>query len=360
MPQSRFKPKQSLIEAEYRMDIRAAVSVLYRKHESLGAVASELGVSRVTLYNWIGKRELAMLKAQARIEEDLHQEHGHGHDHGEHTHGSYSANSLQRSDTFYRPMYEEIINWLGVQPGSKVLDAGSGTGIFTELLASAVGDGGSVTALDMSEELLESVRQRLEGSTLAGRVSLQIGDITAVPLGDTEFDLVWTSRTIHHLPDQVAGLRELWRLLKPRHRLALREGGLPSKFLPADLGVGKPGLEDRLQALFQAWFTTHVRFGEGMVPHPYGWTQTLREAGFSNVTAKSFLKELLPPFNDDQTAYMRGQLARWVDNEERRSMLSRDDAEVIEQLIDPESEHYAFRRMDLHYLEAVTVYVGKA
>ena len=289
--------------------------------------------------------------------------HGHSHEehgHGEHTHGGYNANSLQRSDAFYGPTYEQIIDWLDVQPGSKVLDAGSGTGIFTELLASAVGDSGSVTALDVSEELLESVRQRMEGSSLAGRVAFQLGDITDVPLGDTEFDLVWTSRTIHHLPDQVAGLRELWRVLKPRHRLALREGGLPSRFLPVDPGVGRPGLEDRLQAHYQEWFAAHVRSGEGSVAHPYGWTQTLRDAGFSNVTAKSFLVEQLPPFNDDQTAYMRGQLARWVESDERRSLLSHDDAEAVDQLVDPESEHYAFRRMDLHYLEAVTVYVGEA
>ena len=289
-----------------------------------------------------------------------HEEHGHGHDHAGHTHGGYNSSSLQRSDAFYQPVYEQIINWLNVQPGSKVLDAGSGTGIFTELLASAVGDSGSLTALDVSEDLLGVVRQRLEGSPLAGRVEFQLGDITDLPLDDTAYDLAWSSRTIHHLPDKVAGLRELWRILKPRRRLALREGGLPPRFLPTDPGVGKPGLEDRLQALFQEWFAAHVRSGEGMVDHPYGWTQTLRDAGFSNVTAKSFLVELLPPFNDNQTAYMRSQLARWAENEERRALLGRDDAEAIDQLIDPESEHYAFRRMDLHYLEAVSVYVGEA
>ena len=296
----------------------------------------------------------------AHEHDHAHEAHGHEHEVHGHGHDGYNASSLQRSDAFYRPVYERIIDWLEVQPGSKVLDAGSGTGIFTELLASAVGDAGSVTALDMSEELLESVRQRVAGSPLAGRVAFQVGDITDMPLGDTEFDLVWTSSTIHHLPDQVAGLRELWRVLKPRHSLALREGGLPSRFLPPDPGVGKPGLEDRLQALFREWFAANVRSGEGVVPHPYGWTQTLRDAGFSNVTAKSFLVELLPPFNDDQTAYMRGHLARWVDSEERRALLTREDAETIDQLIDSESEHYAFRRMDLHYLEAVTVYVGEA
>jgi SAM-dependent methyltransferase len=297
---------------------------------------------------------------QAPVYGHSHEEHGHGHNHDGHAHGGYNPSSLQRSDAFYQPVYEQIINWLNVQPGSKVLDAGSGTGIFTELLASAGGDSCSVTALDVSEDLLGVVRQRLEGSPLAGRVEFQLGDITDLPLDDTAYDLVWSSRTIHHLPDQVAGLRELWRVLKPHRRLALREGGLPSRLLPVDPGVGRPGLEDRLQAHFQEWFAVHVRSGEGAVDHPYGWTQMLRDAGFSNVIAKSFLVELLPPFNDNQTAYMRGQLARWAENEERRTLLSPDDAEAIEQLIDPEGEHYAFRRMDLHYLEVVSVYVGEA
>lgn len=280
--------------------------------------------------------------------------YGHSHDHS----GGYNPASLQRSDAFYRPTYGQIVAWLNVAPGGRVLDAGSGTGLFTELLASAVGPDGSVTALDLSETLLDTVRERLAGSPLARRVTFQVGDLSNLPWDAPEFDLVWTSRTIHHLPDQVAGLQALRRVLKPRCRLALREGGLPARFLPPDVGLGRPGLQDRLHAYFQEWFSSQVR--AGMVRHPHGWTQTLRDAGFSHVTARSFLVEALPPFDEVQTAYMHEQLARWVGHAQPPVGLAPDDAETLAQLVDPESQHYAFRRPDLHYLEAVTVYVGVA
>jgi AraC-like DNA-binding protein len=47
--------------------IRAAIARLYGKHGNLEAVANELGVSRVTLYRYLGKEEIGMLKAQATM-----------------------------------------------------------------------------------------------------------------------------------------------------------------------------------------------------------------------------------------------------------------------------------------------------
>ena len=47
--------------------IRGAVLRLYREHGNLQAVADELGVSRVTLYRYLGKEEIGMLKAQATM-----------------------------------------------------------------------------------------------------------------------------------------------------------------------------------------------------------------------------------------------------------------------------------------------------
>ena len=54
-----------VLEEQYGAGIRAVVARLYDKHGKLDGVANELGVSRVTLYKWLGRRELAMLKAQS-------------------------------------------------------------------------------------------------------------------------------------------------------------------------------------------------------------------------------------------------------------------------------------------------------
>ncbi len=204
-----------------------------------------------------------------------------------------------------------------------------------------------------------TARERVEKSPFNNRASYHEGDIEHLPFEDGQFDLVWSSRTVHHLPDQLAGVKELRRVLKPGGRLALREGGLRSRFLPNDTGIGQPGLEDRLDVAFEAWFHTHVRGGEGVVAYPFGWSQLLRDSGLANVTAKSFMLEVLPPLQPLQVEYMTGLLNRWVESDERRGFISRADAETINNLIDPESPRYAFHRQDLHYMEGVTVYLGE-
>ena len=278
--------------------------------------------------------------------------HGHGH-------GAYDSSNLQRADEFYGSVYEQIVAWLNIVPGTAALEAGSGAGGITELLARAVGQEGGVAALDQAPELLQTVRERLDSSPFKSRVSYHEGDIQHLPFENGQFDVVWSSRTVHHLPDQLAGVRELCRVLKPGGRLLLREGGIRPQVLPTDVGIGEPGLEARLVMAFDRWFHAHVR-GEGVVRYPYGWTQLLRDAALVDVTGKTFLVEHMPPFSESQVEYMTRLFSRWVNSEERREFISDEDANAIQQLIDPESPCYAFKRQDLHYIEAVTVYLGRA
>lgn len=60
------QPKRWAIEDKFGMDIRSVVYNLYKSNENLEDIASALGVTRVTLYAWIGKAELSLIKAQAR------------------------------------------------------------------------------------------------------------------------------------------------------------------------------------------------------------------------------------------------------------------------------------------------------
>jgi ubiquinone/menaquinone biosynthesis C-methylase UbiE len=280
-------------------------------------------------------------------------------EHQQHGHGAYDPSNLLRSDAFYGGVYQEIVDWLDISPSVQVLEAGSGAGGFTALLAGAVGSAGGVAALDVTPELLQTAREQLEQSRFQDRVSFHEGDIQRLPFEDGRFDLVWSSRTIHHLPDQLVGVREVARVIKPGSRFALREGGLRPRFLPSDIGIAEPGLEDRLEVAFDQWFQKNVRQGEGVVRYPHGWTQLLKDGGLADVSARTFLLELLPPFSRVQVEFMLNLLRRWVDNEQRTAFISGDDAKVIKRLTDPESPDYAFNRSDLHYVEGVTVYTGQ-
>jgi len=51
-----------------------------------------------------------------------------------------------------------------LQPGQRVLDAATGTGIAAEAALAVVGSGGHVTAADVSSAMVDRARQRLAGS----------------------------------------------------------------------------------------------------------------------------------------------------------------------------------------------------
>ena len=287
--------------------------------------------------------------------EHHHQQHSHGHGHG-----AYDPSNLLRSDAFYGGVYQEIVDWLAIPAGTPVLEAGSGAGGFTALLAGAVGPAGSVAALDMTPDLLQTAKEQLDHRQFKDRVSFHEGDIQHLPFEDGRFDLVWSSRTIHHLADQLVGVREVRRVLQPGGRFALREGGLRPRFLPDDIGIAEPGLEDRLEVAFDQWFQKNVRQGDGVVRYPNGWTRLLTEGGFTNVSARTFILESLPPFSHVQVEFMLNLLKRWVENEERAAFINSEDADVIRRLTDPQSPDYAFNRSDLHFMEGLTVYTGQA
>ncbi len=102
-----------------------------------------------------------------------------------------------------------------LKPGSKVLELGCGTGLFT---AEFVKSGIELTALDISEELLEIARREIT----APNVVFVQGNAYATEFPDASFDAVIGSSVLHHL-DIEAAFPEIYRLLKPGGSAAFTE-----------------------------------------------------------------------------------------------------------------------------------------
>jgi ubiquinone/menaquinone biosynthesis C-methylase UbiE len=77
---------------------------------------------------------------------------------------------------FDRRARAEAVGLLGLWPGERVLELACGTGRTLPLLARAVGDGGSVLAVDRSHALIERARRRITG---LGNVELVVSDWSA-------------------------------------------------------------------------------------------------------------------------------------------------------------------------------------
>lgn len=264
---------------------------------------------------------------------------------------------LAAFDEFYEPVHRETVRWLNIPRGARVADIGCGAGGFARLFAEQVGDRGQVTAIEVNPERVAQVRALFENARAPGSILVSQGALPALPLPGADFDLVWCSRVLHHLADPVAGVVELARITRPRGRVVLREGGISPRFLPYDVGIGEPGLEERLRLAQTVWFNRMQARIENHVRFPYGWLAALRAAGLRGVTAKSFLYELTSPFTDAQAAYLRNWLNDAATDEELD--LSEPDRLTLRQLCDASDPHYVFRRDDLHFLYVATVYVGE-
>jgi demethylmenaquinone methyltransferase/2-methoxy-6-polyprenyl-1,4-benzoquinol methylase len=101
-----------------------------------------------------------------------------------------------------------------VQPGDRVLDACCGTG---DLAVAAEREGGRVTGLDFSSQMLARARRK------STTVDWLQGDLLALPFAAASFDAATVGFGVRNVDDLELGLRELRRVLRPGGRLAILE-----------------------------------------------------------------------------------------------------------------------------------------
>lgn len=101
---------------------------------------------------------------------------------------------------------ELVLKLVQLQQGEAILDAGCGSGIFTQPLADA---GCRITGLDISVPMLNRARHRLpEQSFLAA-------DICDLPFADNHFDKTVSITALEFIEDGQQAIAELFRVTKP-------------------------------------------------------------------------------------------------------------------------------------------------
>ncbi|CAM5491117.1 class I SAM-dependent methyltransferase [Streptomyces narbonensis] len=294
---------------------------------------------------------------------DHEQNHGQGaghHHDGTHLDWSEMALLLERQAEIASPAYTEAAAWLGtlapVYGVRRVLDVGSGPGVVTSLLADAF-PAAETVAVDGSPELLERARDRAEARGLGARVSTLHAELPEAIGTLGEADLVWAGNSLHHIGDQRAALAEFAGLLRPGGLIALVEGGLPTRHLPWHIGIGRPGLEARLDAAHAHSFGEMRAELPGSVDEPDDWRALLASAGLTPAGTRTFLTDLPAPVSPvvRELAVSHYQRLR----EGFGDRIDADDRKTLDRLLDPADERSLHHRTDLFHLTARTVHTAR-
>ena len=99
-----------------------------------------------------------------------------------------------------------------ISEGERVLDAGAGIGGPARTLAVRLG--ALVTALDPTRRFCDLNEELCRRSRLDDKIEVVCGDARQMPIGDGEFDLVWTQAVWPNIDDKQAMLSEMHRVLK--------------------------------------------------------------------------------------------------------------------------------------------------
>lgn len=271
----------------------------------------------------------------------------HGPSHG-HRHEEGLARLLDLDAAMSGTSWDEVAGWATRYAGGspeRIADLGSGTGTGALALARRF-PAAEVLAVDRSPVMLERVRAAAREQGLEGRVHAVPADLDQEWPALGAVDLVWASSFLHEVADPGAVLGHVRGALRPGGLLAVVElDGLP-RFLPENLGFGRPGLESRCH---------RVLADAGWNAHP-DWRPLLEAAGFEvhgphTVSASG---------HEDPAAtahYAQAWLAHMRPALQER--VGADDLAVLDRLLAPDSPETLRHRRDLSFRAGRTVWAAR-
>jgi ubiquinone/menaquinone biosynthesis C-methylase UbiE len=129
----------------------------------------------------------------------------------------------------------DLISYLGIGEGDKVLDLGCGAGGISEYISDATG--AHVTGLDYAATAVETAAKRTDDK--GDRLTFVQGDMNSLDFADRSFDHVVSIDTIYWVADIDEALAAISRLVKPGGRIGIFIAHTP--MIEDGPGANEPG-----------------------------------------------------------------------------------------------------------------------
>ncbi|MFM8222587.1 MAG: class I SAM-dependent methyltransferase, partial [Planctomycetaceae bacterium] len=151
-----------------------------------------------------------------------------------HVMGFAGAPWLERPEREREEATSRMIEALDLKPGMTVADIGAGSGVITVLMAKQVLPGGRVVAVDVQQEMLDLLADKLKVQQVEN-VDLLLGTAKSPRLDPESIDLALMVDVYHELEFPYEMLLELSRAMKPGGRVVFVEFRLEDPDVPIKL-----------------------------------------------------------------------------------------------------------------------------
>lgn len=143
----------------------------------------------------------------------------------------------------------QFLQQLAIQRGQAALDLGCGPGFWTLPLADIVGPTGKVWALDVSQEMLDTLAEQQPPA----HVIPVLGELPQIELETAVVDFTWAAFVYHEV--EIGLTNEMWRVTRPGGQVAILEWRPDTVKQSGPPAHHRVWPDDVMQALKQAGFS---------------------------------------------------------------------------------------------------------
>lgn len=175
-----------------------------------------------------------------------------------HVMGHQAADWLERPEREQEENTQLLIESLKFKPGEQVADIGAGTGYLTRRMAKKISPGGRVFAVEIQQEMLDVLTNKLAGLGITNVVPV-LGTITDPKLPTNSLDTIIMVDVYHEFDHPFEMTAAMCRALKPGGRMVFVEFRAEDEKVPIK----------RVHKMSEA------QVKKEMTPHPLVWKETI-------------------------------------------------------------------------------------
>lgn len=176
------------------------------------------------------------------------------------------ANDLRRS----------FVNFAGITRGQNVLEVGCGTGVLTfeAGLFEAIGDGGKLTAVDISVGMLEQARRKQQKYDIDRKVQFERASVENLPYQDEAFSASIGSAFLH-FTNALKAISEMTRVVVPGGSIAILQG--------LNFGLDQPFFRDWFEPIYELARKNNQEKPETYLPGPNQLADWFKQVGMEDI-----------------------------------------------------------------------------